>query len=400
MDLFTISATIFLLIAVFLAAPAFIFGVILGGWLALVSLLPNQMSLVLVCGIALIYLMWHWPRSVRNWQVVQEMLGRYTPAFAFICLVFISELIRKPQASLIMSLVGMLSVSFLVALVASDPRSQKLIIKGFISGVTVLSIGELWRVLNGGTLHAFEVAFGINPNYLAHYTGIAALLSIWFVRNLKSSMGWRVFFILNLLGTLVTLSRGPILALIVGLGVWVWVITRKLENTALRNYIRVVIISSIPLLSRILDTANEAFRGTSNDTANVESRLERWSSVISYIQEAPIIGVGSDRVLLSSRDITTLDFPHNVFLEVWAAYGIFILGLFIIGFYRILKITGPFGLSIGLFLVISFSVSGTLVSMLVAWTVIGLLAPLGLKSNRSVGKQDKNPSLRKDRARA
>ena len=85
-------------------------------------------------------------------------------------------------------------------------------------------------------------------------------------------------------------------------------------------------------VARLMGLANEEGGG-----ASAHSRIENAHFSIGKINESPFWGYGTGSYAYEKRHMDVLDYPHNLFLEIWFELGYLPLLIFLFLFYRVYK---------------------------------------------------------------
>jgi len=85
-------------------------------------------------------------------------------------------------------------------------------------------------------------------------------------------------------------------------------------------------------VKRLMGLANEKGGG-----ASAHSRIENAHFSIGKINESPFWGYGTGSYAYEKRHMDVLDYPHNLFLEIWFELGYLPLLIFLFLFYRVYK---------------------------------------------------------------
>ena len=91
---------------------------------------------------------------------------------------------------------------------------------------------------------------------------------------------------------------------------------------------------------KLVDNTVERLMGLVNEKgggASAHSRVENANFSIGKINESPFWGYGVGSYAYEKEHMDILDYPHNLFLEVWFELGYFPLLIFLFLFYRVYK---------------------------------------------------------------
>lgn len=179
---------------------------------------------------------------------------------------------------------------------------------------------------------AYVTAYNISPLRDLNETysmsfGYSMLLSAMFLfsqKNLWDKIASLVFLVLIFLGG----SRGPVVVLVAFYAVHLFVFGSAKEWKNLVPYVIIVAITLIIILPRYVDleSSRTFFLLSEGELVSHDSGREDgfYSVVKPHIMEQPITGwgIGADRFFLDGS------YSHNIFIEIFIHYGIF-LGTFI-----------------------------------------------------------------------
>lgn len=230
-------------------------------------------------------------------------------------------------------------------------------------------LGMSWTVEAGRDRISSTIG---NPSYVAAYLlfQIGLAVYLW----IKDSLGWKKLLwsgviVLQLVVFVLTLSRGPMLGLIVAIPLvlifWLWLTRKKLMGSdysktislarrwvSIGLLIAVVIptvllllrntpaVQSVPLLKRFTDISVSA--------STAKTRFMTWTSAWQGIMERPIFGWGPEQFATpfnkyinplhytGPNSETWFDHAHNIVLDIGVTQGvvgILAWALFIIGLY-------------------------------------------------------------------
>ncbi len=207
----------------------------------------------------------------------------------------------------------------------------------------ILSLGE-------------DVAKQMTSLYLT-VSWLNGILILYYFFNRKESplIRWSVL-ILSFIFLLSAGGRGPLIFTLLILGAYVLL---ELFNTLLTFKINKLIIpilimlslttSTIIIVSNVkLEKYNKSLKlvdntvlrlmelvNTSNGGASAHSRIVNAKFSIDKINKSPFWGYGIGSYGYEKTHIDELDYPHNIFLEVWFELGFVPLIIFILIFYRV-----------------------------------------------------------------
>lgn len=174
-------------------------------------------------------------------------------------------------------------------------------------------------------------AFGIDPIWSARLIGISALFFVYEGlrrKGLVRWLCWSMILVLFLL-SLPTASRGPTLAMFLGIGLIIF--TAKSLNLRMRALIVgglvLTMLVTIVLLPGIFFYRFKALEKKQDNSSLV--RLYFWYKSFEKIRESHLLGIGAGGFarLIVGRDVQL--YPHNIFLEIALEFGIIGLLLFL-----------------------------------------------------------------------
>ena len=228
------------------------------------------------------------------------------------------------------------------------------------------------------------------PIVFGRLMGLAAVLSLFVLKGPVRLLGFSVF------GSAVvwTMSKGPVLALATAtLFSLFWLIQGK-------DRIRLVVGAGLVFglggflawdfltaiswgrLTAIADLLGAVGDRSSIDFGSIGSRKTIFIGTLSLIAEYPF-GVGLGAWSLMVSESFGLQYPHNIFLELWSEAGI-LLGTFALLPFLAFLLPGPSALrGAGLFLLCAQFVSGDLLDARYLLTIAALVA-FGLMPGRQV----------------
>jgi O-antigen ligase len=177
-----------------------------------------------------------------------------------------------------------------------------------------------------GTVFDHLQGWGIfsDPNDFALILVLAILGTLYFIVESRSQLPRLLWFVpagMLLFAFAQTKSRGGLLSLLAGLGVWM------LSRFGMKRAILLGIIVMPMLLAMVAGRQTNIDIGDANDTA--QSRIRLWRDGIGFIKSAPIFGVG-----YNTYGLLTDNVAHNSYLHCYAELGFvggtFFLGLFVL----------------------------------------------------------------------
>jgi O-antigen ligase len=199
--------------------------------------------------------------------------------------------------------------------------------------LSVISLVTLNRGLSGG-----DVAFAhsgrltgtdtSNPITLGHYGATLGLLSLYLLvrakgRTRKSSV---LFVGSLLLGTMIVIlsaSRGPLFALLIGATVLAFCLPPSRHRFTIRVLFALLALSLVlfytnlsPFVTGLGGSMEQRLRSTkiSDQTAGQDIRVGLWERAITTAMDNPALGYGID--------LPDEGYPHNIALEAFVSLGV------------------------------------------------------------------------------
>ena len=247
-----------------------------------------------------------------------------------------------------------LSAWFLVLylLFRIKPESKKTIFYAFLFVTAIIGIQEIYE---GAALHIFRPSATLgNATYIGFISLLMIFLCLFFMSDIKKKTGkiWiYVLLALFIAAMLTSGSRGPILALIIGLLCTmlygIVIAKRSLKTRIIYLFFVVVLLAgfygflktdlalSVPGIDRLA--------GTLQGTQNVDARLMAWQIFMEGFRAKPLTGYGLENAPIAyftffnpkifNFEEVIFDRPHNKFIEILVTQGLigfFIWALFIL----------------------------------------------------------------------
>lgn len=389
-----------------LASPGFVIGALVGGWYTYSTSLPKGVGflhLIVVVLLLVVYSFVRYRTRARSLGVNKAVLWAFSLPF----IIIVREILDPINFSSTVwtQILGYVFIAFLIAFTCVDGAIATAMAFGFIAANIVYSFFELKRVLEGGVVHAPQVAFDANPIYAGHFVAISILLL--FVLWRRELIGWRVAVALGapLFGGMVALgSLGVYAGLAVGALYLIQTAGGRRSKLSLPS--RWLSVGVIVVLTFVGLNATLAVRETSGNGGGVDTRFGLWAEALNVIQLNPIWGAGSSLIFEdSSADGKAIAgwYPHNIFLETWALYGVLSFVVLVAVCIIILRSLAPVGRSILLASITFFSLSGTLSASFNFWVGVGFAFVASrvtpVNSDSSIGLDGPSLRLRPHRAR-
>ena len=267
-------------------------------------------------------------------------------AVGFVAVVGVQELLRLTLADAIpfvgtpslstvalryMSWVQPVILFLLVSMIAKDRRSLAIILFGVPFVMAALAVGSLAMVGSGRW-----APVGLNENFAGLAFGMALVVSIaWLIRPSLSNVplltaAFAVTVPLNLIGLLVTGSRGASASTVIALGVLVLLSSIKLPRLlVLASALIVLALASAGFLQTASDGLVTRWEGAVEGTS-LGARDRLISISLDLFVESPVWGYGlqaNHAVGERWREGRGLDgdapfSPHNTFLALLVSFGV------------------------------------------------------------------------------
>lgn len=296
----------------------------------------------------------------------------------------------KPRSTLIFT-VQLIEITLitpmLFAAVPSSLRNVRNALGFLIAGTTVLSLIAISifaiHPSSGGTNLP-----GWNKNALGSYAAAAAVMS--YALALGQRQGRRVFtatFLINITGTVASVSRGAIIGACVALAVTTLLLGRG--RFVSFTIVALVAVLATAVLSPVLKQKTAIAGGY--DTSQV--RVYAWADAVKKIEQNPFLGTGgktySDNVS-QLHDLYITD-PTNMFLLTWSELGILGMMALIFILYRFSRLVlelrslepnaralaiGAAAVTISYFVHFQVDVTWTRGTTTMAFAMIGLMAAI------------------------
>lgn len=361
-------------------APGFLAGLAIGSWYVLPQVAAPLAGFAVLLMVLIVCLFISWARDGRRPR--QQGPRAFLPFLLLTAAVAAHELLGNTVRTTWAPIGTAVVVGLLLVLIGTFERSRAQLLWGFIAPNVVFAIAEIYRVANGGALHTARIAFEANPIFAAHFVGFA-LLALLYLHSAGKAP--RIIFVVVLPilagAILLTLSRGPILALAVSLLYWLLFAlpSKSRGQAARRNTAFLLGVIGAVILFILLSDA----RSSTIDRASTEARTEHWTQAWSNIFSSPLWGLGTDQLFATTPadSPSPWQYPHNVFLETWSTYGLLAFLLLTVGVVWIFHRCTPQGRAVLIFTVMCFSVSGTMSISINFWVGIAIGITVGFKES-------------------
>lgn len=270
---------------------------------------------------------------------------------------------------------------------------------GLLPGGLILAVAEILRVLQGGTIHAQQAAFGVNPIVLAQYAGVASIVVVFQVAR----GSWRWYALAGLAvagaGLVASGSRGPLLGLAVAVA-YTLVRGYGVTRAGTRRAVRLVVVALGAAVAIAALSASQIDIGSwlrlDDSDGNASSRLDAWNGALATIADTPFFGAGPGRYFYGGYGVDSgvPAYPHNLWLEAWSEYGVvaFILltAVVVVAWRRAAQL----GQMFVVFAVVSYGLSGSFDTSLVFWVCTFVAASTrGLDSDEKPSPLEQSSGL-------
>jgi len=290
-----------------------------------------------------------------------ELIGILTLFYLF--MIFSLGYTSSPSASIIKTInFGTMALAFYFPLLVKDFNLHKFIssltVLIFISSVVFLNFYTKYldrdaaMILSMGEAEARQMtSLYLTVSWL---NGILVLF-YFFKKNQTSWIQWSILSIAFIF-LISAGGRGPLIFAILVLGVYfLYQLLQTFNTFRLKKLIIPVLIlisitaSTIFIVSNTDITKNNKslklvdntinrlmeLSNTKDGGASAHSRIENANFSIAKINQNPFWGYGVGSYAYEKEHIDILDYPHNLFLEVWFELGFLPLIIFLFLFYRV-----------------------------------------------------------------
>lgn len=244
---------------------------------------------------------------------------------ALLALTLLVSLDFEAGASKVLNLLA----SVLVAAVLMAASVQRIGTESTLRWIIVLMVSLLAGAIAYKLRYGFfdrQVLFLMNgPIVFARLMGLGCLFCIVALRGWARLALALVFFV----GVLWTASKGPILALLLAIAIYAWILGSRRERLVFLGLIMAVLfgvavnyerLSELEPLGRIFLIFDALSSPGGAGWDSVGSRMLLLHESIDILQERPLgIGVGSWPLYTGIRWSA---YPHNLFLELWNEGGL------------------------------------------------------------------------------
>lgn len=324
------------------------------------------------------------------------LLRGYLWSFIFLGTVFLREVMGTDSITTAGTIAAPIVLGLGLILTARHREPAIQVLVGFAAAGTVYGIAEIQRIFAGGALHAGKIAYDANPVFAGQFLGLSALavLTLWGFQRVQ----WWVaapWFIILAGSLMLTLSRGPIIALCLAIVVmYMYLNPSRTRSAAIRKQLVLLacVVASFFVYGYLL-------RGRTSeiDNASVDLRQDFLVNSIGTIISNPLLGTGTGVLFSGSPEGATspVRYPHNIYLEVWATYGVIPFIALAGGLIWSLVKGEARGRSFLVFAIVSFAVSGTMTVSINFWIAVALSA---IVSGLETQVRDGNPSFTRQTA--
>lgn len=228
-----------------------------------------------------------------------------------------------------------------------------------LSGVWLMGLSLLQKITGSFTLAPHEIALGRvsavynSANALALYLGPISILSLIFVfsKKFKVKLLGIVLFILFFLTIVWTKSRGGLIAEILSILTFIYILISQKKKIFSKYWLIIPIIlitCSTLFFYQVYSTYNQTalnYKETMEDSDTLRIRYFLWTGSLNLIKENPVFGAGLegfktlyDQEYKLHESFEAFQYPHNIFLTFWAELGIFGLISFLFLFLTLLRV--------------------------------------------------------------
>lgn len=227
------------------------------------------------------------------------------------------------------------------------------------SGIWLVFLSILQKVTGSFTLAPYEIALGRVPavynsaNALALFLGPISFLSLILVfsKNGKLKLLFGLLFVIFFTTLLWTKSRGGLIAEVVGLLSFFYILISQKMKIFSKVWIilplAIIAFSSVFFFSVYKDYSGTPlnYKEDVSDNDTLKIRYFLWVGTINMIRDNPINGAGLEgfrplyeRVYKLHPAFEAFQYPHNIFLTFWAEMGLFGLIAFLLLFVSVLSL--------------------------------------------------------------
>lgn len=317
----------------------------------------------------------------------------------FLFIVMGNYWVRPPEAGeSVFTLVASVSAAIFLGMLGRNVAWESGFAVGLVLGGVVMAAAELARVASGGLVHAAVVSFDLNPIALAQYCSIATLVCLYQVVRGRWRMRAMPVALVLIAGVLATGSRGPLLGLAVAI-FYLLVLTPLPGPRTSRRILRIVGLAYFVGLSWVLLLQSrvditELLRLDDSD-GNGATRSSAWQGAWVTIQDHFLLGAGPGRYFRSEYGATVglPDYPHNIWLESWAEYGLLALALLVSVVVMVWRVADPRIQPLVVFATVAYSFSGSIGLSLSFWVPLAL-AVSTRSTPRELERQSVSPGAR------
>jgi len=205
-------------------------------------------------------------------------------------------------------------------------------ILSLITAFIIIGYGDISNLVIGDRLTLYE-SVGIESiglSRLAVFVFVVSFFSLINTKGLRTKLPFILSLMLSIYVMLLSAQRGPIVGL--GVGMLFWVVFKSGLKTKLRSLVALVIVVMVTLTFNI-----DQFGVTDrfDDLRNYETyaRYDDFPRTHALFLESPILGHGVKGYFEKTGRV----YPHNIFLEVIAEYGVVGLAILMIMLGEIFK---------------------------------------------------------------
>lgn len=232
----------------------------------------------------------------------------------------------------------------------NDPRKRASRLMWTVVLSTTAAVGwALPSVLTGGSFQLSPPT--ADPNDFGAVVATALVLAIGLVSRSGRPAVAALCSAVLVLGLLLTLSRGSLLAALVGIA-WMAVADPGLRRLLVRGAATMLVLL-VPVLVVLREVLVEGLGRKANVAGdNVASRTEAWGIALDLGLQHPLVGIGPGNLGVVMHDLThtpveafVVEVAHNTYLDLWVdaavpavlAFGalLFVVGRRLVGLTRV-----------------------------------------------------------------
>lgn len=284
---------------------------------------------------------------------------------------------------------------FAPLLVVRSEADFERVLMALVAGALVLALGAFLFSDDPTRLSAF----GGGPNVFSRYMGLGAIICL---TRLGSETGWRRYAAVGGLGlftvaTVMSGSRGPLLSLaLVLLGYGLIMAIRQRNFKLVAGLVAVAVVGWVALSQAEFSMSRLALLFRKDRGVSVNTREQFLSTAFAMFKEKPLTGWGPGTFAGRVGWPGEKEYPHNVFGELAAEYGLigllgftFMVGGSALALLKAKHQQAPLLLALMAFSLLVIQISGDLFDSRIAWFMSGLALAL-----TALGDRETRPAVR------